>query len=177
MLHPPPGQLLAAPVHLHHWLCGTPACCQVGTYRLQWGGVSGGIELGDADMVYRCRQEVCVCVCVLASLVPPCSCLAAAARLPACPWNSATAAAGPQSCLGLLLKSLRASSLCACLPCAQLVEEVGLTKEVALVRSGRPLYVDDGRLHFAVHPFLFQLTDADAQVRPSCLLLLPLLPL
>lgn len=34
------------------------------------------------------------------------------------------------------------------------------------MRSGRPLAVDDGRLHFSVHPFLFRLAapDADATV-------------
>lgn len=42
---------------------------------------------------------------------------------------------------------------------------MGLTAEqLGFVRSGRPLYVDDGRLHFAVHPFLFSLADPRAQV-------------
>ncbi|KAI3434851.1 hypothetical protein D9Q98_002905 [Chlorella vulgaris] len=38
----------------------------------------------------------------------------------------------------------------------EIVEETGLTADqVTLVRSGRPLAVNDGRLHFCVHPFLF----------------------
>jgi 8-oxo-dGTP pyrophosphatase MutT (NUDIX family) len=42
-------------------------------------------------------------------------------------------------------------------------EEVGYgIDQVALVRSGRPLWVDDGPLRFAVHPFLFNLRDAGA---------------
>jgi hypothetical protein len=32
------------------------------------------------------------------------------------------------------------------------------------VSFGRPLRVDDGRKHFLVHPFLFQLTDPAAAV-------------
>lgn len=45
-------------------------------------------------------------------------------------------------------------------------EEVGLQEDqVQLVRSGRPLFVDSGRLHFTVHPFLFHLTDPEARVR------------
>lgn len=39
----------------------------------------------------------------------------------------------------------------------QILEEVGLTgDQVTLVRSGRPLLVDDGRRHFCVHPFLWK---------------------
>ena len=33
------------------------------------------------------------------------------------------------------------------------------------MRSGRPLLVDDGRLHFAVHPFLFQLLSEHASAK------------
>lgn len=41
-------------------------------------------------------------------------------------------------------------------------EEVGYSADqITLVRSGRPLFVDDGELRFAVHPFLFSLA-ADA---------------
>ena len=52
-----------------------------------------------------------------------------------------------------------------CPPAAapQILEEAGLApSQVALLRSGRPLLVDDGRLHFAVHPFLFQLLSEHA---------------
>lgn len=31
---------------------------KVGTYKLQWGAVSGGIE-GHESPIYRCLQEVC----------------------------------------------------------------------------------------------------------------------
>ena len=47
----------------------------------------------------------------------------------------------------------------------QIAEEVGFeADQVALVRSGRPLYVDDRHRRFAVHPFLFHLTNPQAQV-------------
>lgn len=37
-------------------------------------------------------------------------------------------------------------------------------RQLAFVRGGRPLYVDDGPHHFTVHPFLFRLTDPVAEV-------------
>ncbi|GAB4819902.1 hypothetical protein N2152v2_006948 [Parachlorella kessleri] len=47
-----------------------------------------------------------------------------------------------------------------------IAEEVGFgAEDVAFVRSGRPLYVDDGRRRFAVHPFLFHLTKPQGQVQ------------
>lgn len=49
----------------------------------------------------------------------------------------------------------------------QIEEEVGyLPSQVSLVRSGRPLYVDDADLHFAVHAFLFSLNSSAAEVPP-----------
>lgn len=52
-----------------------------------------------------------------------------------------------------------------CLNCLQILEEVGLApQQLQLVCFGRPLPVDDGRKHFLVYPFLFQLVDPAAQV-------------
>lgn len=48
----------------------------------------------------------------------------------------------------------------------QIYEEVGLLpSQLQLVCFGRPLPVDDGRRHFLVYPFLFQLTDDAAQIK------------
>lgn len=46
----------------------------------------------------------------------------------------------------------------------QIQEEVGYSADnIKLVRTGRPLLVDDGRLHFRVHPFLFDFVDQAAE--------------
>ena len=118
---------------------------QVGTYQHMWGAVSGGIE-GEAESpVLRAQQEVS--------------------------W--AGGRAGRQSPRHTYILSLlngfvfpeagvNQSPAAACHR-AQILEEAGLgPSQVALVRSGRPLLVDDGRLHFAVHPFLFQLHSQQA---------------
>ncbi|PRW20650.1 initiation factor 2B related [Chlorella sorokiniana] len=48
----------------------------------------------------------------------------------------------------------------------EILEEVGFAADqVQLVHSGRPLIVDDGRLHFNIHPFLFRLNQGDAKVQ------------
>lgn len=39
--------------------------------------------------------------------------------------------------------------------------------QIQLVRSGRPLYVDDGPLHFAVHPYLFSLKKDAIDIPPK----------
>jgi hypothetical protein len=50
----------------------------------------------------------------------------------------------------------------------QIVEETGLTADqVTLVRSGRPLAVNDGRLHFCVHPFLFCLRPEHCEAQAT----------
>jgi translation initiation factor 2B subunit (eIF-2B alpha/beta/delta family) len=44
------------------------------------------------------------------------------------------------------------------------MEEVGYSSDtIRLVRSGRPLLVDDGSLHFRVHPFLFDFVNQAAE--------------
>lgn len=51
----------------------------------------------------------------------------------------------------------------------EIYEEVGYSpSEIAFVRTGRPLFVDDGRLHFAVHPYLFDLVpEATGKKAPT----------
>jgi len=52
------------------------------------------------------------------------------------------------------------------LPCPlQISEEVGLSpQQLQLVTCGRPLPVDDGRRHFLIYPFLFNLLDRSAAI-------------
>jgi hypothetical protein len=71
-------------------------------------------------------------------------------------------AAQNKLCLQSTLRTLCHSLLLLLL---QTFEETGLTpQQLQLVCFGRPLPVDDGRKHFLVHPFLFQLTDPAAAV-------------
>ena len=105
---------------------------KVGTYQRYWGAVSGGVEQGDRSLADRCCQEV-----------RP----SRGMRAQGCPGSTAWCAKpGALSglCPAFILQNFR-STLAE--PCRnlQIWEEVGFAADqVQLVRSGRPLIVDDG---------------------------------
>lgn len=114
-----------------------PRARQVGTYKRMWGAVSGGIEGGDESPVFRCQQEASAPLAWAGLAAARCACRLVCRRPPAVACAHPVLQPSPAHIMANSLNSPQHPR--------QILEEAGLeADQVQLVRSGRPLVVDDG---------------------------------